>query len=187
MKSFVFAFGRMNPPTKGHRALVEKVLEEASFKGCEYGVYLSHSQKTPERDPLTFSDKYIYASKSFPDVLISEDNEMKTAFIVLEKLIENGYDDITFVAGSDQFITGGLANKMFNWVDEKDLKITFTNVAVNRAKGSAKNISATLAKEAVANKNFMKFSKIVSSDLEMKDKRELFLKVKQGMLKDAIK
>ena len=51
-KEHIFATGRMNPPTIGHAALVDKVLELAAAKKAGHSIVLSHSQD-PEKNPLT--------------------------------------------------------------------------------------------------------------------------------------
>ena len=56
----VFAFGRMNPPTLGHRKLADKV---KSLEGTPF-LFLTHSQK-PKTDPLSFAEKVFFAQKSF--------------------------------------------------------------------------------------------------------------------------
>ncbi len=45
----VVAFGRMNPPTTGHEALVNKVKEHAAHVGGDAHVYLSHSQDAKKK------------------------------------------------------------------------------------------------------------------------------------------
>ena len=51
-KIAVFAFGRMNPPTIGHKKLVDKM---AGYPGDHF-LFLSHTQK-PKTDPLSFAEK----------------------------------------------------------------------------------------------------------------------------------
>ena len=56
----VFAFGRFNPPTIGHKKLVDKI---KSIPGDHF-LFLSHTQK-PATDPLTHQHKVSFAQKSF--------------------------------------------------------------------------------------------------------------------------
>ena len=55
----VFAFGRMNPPTIGHRKLVDQVKAQ---QGTPF-LFLTHSQK-PKTDPLSFAEKVFFADKT---------------------------------------------------------------------------------------------------------------------------
>jgi len=45
----VFTIGRMNPPTPGHLALIEKLIHRtASLGQSKFGIILSHSQDMPK-------------------------------------------------------------------------------------------------------------------------------------------
>lgn len=107
MKKAVFAFGRMNPPTVGHKKLADKV---ASLPGDPF-IFLSQTSgnkaKKPgskgyeNKDPLPFADKLAFADASFPSVTVG-DSSVKTAMDAMKKLESMGYTDVTFVAGSDR-------------------------------------------------------------------------------------
>ena len=64
MKTVVFTFGRMNPPTRGHAKLVYKVQQVAKQNRADAHVYLSHTQN-PNKDPLNYSQKISYAKSAF--------------------------------------------------------------------------------------------------------------------------
>jgi len=76
----VFAFGRMNPPTIGHKKLADKV---KSIDGSPF-LFLTHSQK-PKTDPLTFAEKVFFATKSFGDGIRIGDNEVRTIIQAMQK------------------------------------------------------------------------------------------------------
>ena len=77
----VFAFGRMNPPTIGHRKLADKV---KSIDGTPF-IFLTHTQK-PKTDPLTFAEKVFFAQKSFGDGIRIGDKDVKTIIQAMQKL-----------------------------------------------------------------------------------------------------
>lgn len=53
----VFTIGRMNPPTPGHMALIEKLIHRtASLGQSKFGIILSHSQDMP-KNPFNCNDK----------------------------------------------------------------------------------------------------------------------------------
>ena len=52
----VVAFGRMNPPTVGHQALVSATQEHAKKVGGTAEVHLSKSED-PKKNPLSYKDK----------------------------------------------------------------------------------------------------------------------------------
>ena len=80
-KSAVFAFGRLNPPTIGHKKLVDKI---KSIPGDHF-LFLSHTQK-PATDPLTHQQKVSFAQKSFgADITIGSDG-VRTIIDAMKKL-----------------------------------------------------------------------------------------------------
>ncbi len=52
MKTIVFAFGRMNPPTSGHGKLIQKVKQIAQRNRADHLIIASHSQDK-NKNPLT--------------------------------------------------------------------------------------------------------------------------------------
>lgn len=100
MKSVVFTFGRMNPPTAGHALLVSKVIETAKQHSADHVVYLSQTHKAPT-DPLEFSFKRRVCESAFRGVYISNDLSIRNPYLALEHLKEH-YDNVIMVAGSDQ-------------------------------------------------------------------------------------
>ena len=55
-KHHVLAFGRMNPPTSGHMAVINKVHDVAKKHGAEHTVVTSHSHD-PKKNPLSPAQK----------------------------------------------------------------------------------------------------------------------------------
>lgn len=95
-KTASLAFGRMNPPTIGHKKLVDVV---ASQPGDPF-LFITHTQK-PKTDPLDFQTKLKFATKFFPNVTVG-DSEVNTIIKALQKIESMGYTSITYVAGSDR-------------------------------------------------------------------------------------
>jgi len=95
-KSATLAFGRMNPPTIGHKKLVDVV---SSQPGDSF-LFITHTQK-PKTDPLDFQTKLKFATRFFPNVTVG-DSEVNTIIKALQKLESMGYTSITYVAGSDR-------------------------------------------------------------------------------------
>lgn len=99
MKTAVFAFGRMNPPTVGHEKLVNKVRSVARLEKGDPLIYLSHTQND-KKDPLHHNEKVKYAKKAFGKVVIK--SNAKTIGEVLQELEKQGYTDVVMVVGSDR-------------------------------------------------------------------------------------
>ena len=111
-KSAVFAFGRLNPPTIGHKKLVDKI---KSIPGDHFP-FLSHTQK-PATDPLTHQQKVSFAQKSFgADITIGSDG-VRTIIDAMKKLESLGYTKIVYVAGSDRVKSFDELLKKYNGVE----------------------------------------------------------------------
>ena len=172
-KTAVLAFGRMNPPTIGHKKLADKV---ASISGDPY-IFVTQSQK-PKTDPLAFADKLKFAQASFPNVKVGS-SDVKTIIQALQKLEAMGYDSIVYVAGSDRiqdFTT------LINKYNGKEYK--FKNIQVvsagNRdpdAEG-AEGMSASKMRAAAATGDFDSFQQGVANP---KIAQKMYDAVRKGM------
>ena len=98
MKKLVFTFGRMNPPTIGHEKLANKIKEVARKENANPRIYLSHTQN-PKKDPLSYNDKYRFATKAFG---IVKRSQSKQIFQILPEIEKEGFTDIIMVVGSDR-------------------------------------------------------------------------------------
>ena len=95
-KTAVFTFGRMNPPTTGHKKLVEVI---KSLPGDHY-VFLSHKVH-PSTDPLPYPIKKEFTQQFFDGVTVGDDNA-SNIIDVLKMLESKDYTDIVMVVGSDR-------------------------------------------------------------------------------------
>ena len=99
--SVVFAFGRYNPPTLGHEAVFQTVINTAKGKGAEHTIFISATQK-PKTDPLSFQYKLNYLRKTYTGVNFNGDDTIRTIVQSLQELMSRGYKNVTMVAGSDR-------------------------------------------------------------------------------------
>lgn len=98
-KVAVMAFGRMNPPTRGHSVVVQTVMDEARRLHGDHFVFVSKAQDAKE-NPLDIDTKMGYLSTIFPDAnLVSE---ATTPWDAVLSLCEKGYTDIVLVTGDDR-------------------------------------------------------------------------------------
>lgn len=108
VKRVVFSFGRMNPPTLGHKLMIEEGMAIAEKMNCEYLLFPSRTEDKPNtkpeksRNPLAFTTKLAILRRVFPRVNIIDDPKVKSPQQVTEWLAERGYTDVTFVVGSDR-------------------------------------------------------------------------------------
>jgi len=95
-KTAVFAFGRMNPPTAGHKKIGEVIKAQPG----DPFIFITHTQNA-KTDPLSFSQKLTFAQKMFPMIKVG-DKAVRTWVQAMQKLEQMGYTDIVYVAGSDR-------------------------------------------------------------------------------------
>ena len=116
----VFTFGRFNPPTMGHKALIDVVIATAMkqperWEGMEAGalppppadayIFPSSTLSEPTRNPLTVKQKIAIIKRAFPDpnlVRIIDTTGINSPVFALRALREAGYTDITLVVGEDE-------------------------------------------------------------------------------------
>lgn len=95
----VFCFGRMNPPTIGHKLVMEKTVQLGGKNGY---IFLSNSQN-PDTDPLDPETKAQFISKIYPQFA----NNIVTDYVqnpifAANWLYDQGFRNIVFVGGSDR-------------------------------------------------------------------------------------
>ena len=93
-----FCFGRMNPPTLGHKLVMEKTVEVGGKDGY---IFLSNSQG--KDDPLDPNTKSQFIKKMYPDLASHVvDDYVQGPMYAANWLYDRGFRNITFVAGSDR-------------------------------------------------------------------------------------
>ena len=100
-QSITLVFGRFNPPTVGHKKLLD-ASRTASGDG-DLRIYPSRSVD-PKKNPLEPDDKVEIMQMMFPDHAedIINDSNVKTIFDALKLADEDGYSDVKIVVGSDR-------------------------------------------------------------------------------------
>ena len=98
-KHVTFCFGRMNPPTVGHK----QVLDTMKSQGGEMKIFVSQSQDK-KKNPLDYGTKIKFIKEMFPQYSkdVVENAALNTIGKVASYLHEQGYNAVTFVAGSDR-------------------------------------------------------------------------------------
>jgi hypothetical protein len=114
MPMATFCFGRMNPPTIGHKKVIQQTVE----LGKEHAYIFASSKCDPSSDPLDYEVKTEFIKKIHPDY----SNFMVTEYVrdpwqAACWLYDRGYRHMTFVAGSDRLGSGSrsLEAALNNW------------------------------------------------------------------------
>ena len=177
-KSVVYAFGRFNPPTKGHEALWKFVAKQAKKIRGDGIIFTSLSQNA-KKNPLNFSDKVWAISKGLPRGLsVSNDTSLKNTFQIAEKLVKDGYTRIQFIIGADRIGDFDSLKKYVNQWSDGAARIDIISFSGNSRIG---NYSGTRMRELAKNDDFEGFMKDLPAGFNKKDALFLFNKVKEGM------
>lgn len=100
-RTVVFSFGRMNPPTIGHEKLVKAIESQAKSIGAVPRLYLSRTEGDA-KNPLPYSKKSKFAKMAFPIVKDTPKNMMPSGYLGILKYLEDQFDDVVIVVGSDR-------------------------------------------------------------------------------------
>ena len=181
-KHVAFAFGRFNPPTIGHKKLIDTVVDAAD--GGDFYIFTSQSQD-PDKNPLDYQTKVSFLKKLFPSIQdkIVYDMTIKNVLQAADKLKANGYTDATFVCGSDRVPEFTKLLNTWNGMDKTPRFGTLNIVSSGEREDGAEGVegvSASMAREFVKNNDFESFKGTVPNNPQLA--KELFDAVKQGMI-----
>ena len=180
-KHVAFAFGRFNPPTVGHKKLIDTVVDASD--GGDFYIFTSQSQD-PDKNPLDYQTKVNFLKKLFPDIQdkIVYDVSIKNVLQSADKLKASGYTDATFVCGSDRVPEFTKLLNTWNGMDKTPrfgvLNIISSGEREDGVEGVG-GVSASMAREFVKNNDFESFKGTVPNNPQLA--KELFDAVKQGM------
>ena len=181
-KHVSFCFGRLNPPTIGHKQLLDTV---ASIGG-DYKIFVSQSQDA-KKNPLDYSTKINFIKAMFPEHAnnVVQDPSLNTVVKVASYLYDQGYTDATFVAGSDRLeemkklltAYNGVEGKAHGYYKFSVLDFQSSGDREDGAEGVA-GVSASNARAAAAAGDFEEFKASTGAG-ELSKK--LYTAVRKGM------
>jgi hypothetical protein len=181
-KHVTFCFGRMNPPTIGHK----QVLDTMKSQGGDMKIFVSQSQD-PKKNPLDYGTKIKFIKEMFPEYAnnVVDDAGLNTIVKVASYLHDQGYTAATFVAGSDRLEDMKKLLEAYNGVEGKShgyykfevLDFVSSGEREDGAEGVA-GVSASGARAAAANNDFEAFKEATGAGELAKP---LFSAVRKGM------
>ena len=193
MSTAVFAFGRFNPPTIGHEKLINAVIATNQREGGTAYIYGSHSQDS-RKNPLSHSEKMGYLQKMFPRIKKSikttakERNVLQIAVTLNEK-----YDKLILVVGSDRVDDFTSLLNSYNGIKSKHGFYEYKEIKVYSAgerdpdADGASGMSASKMRSAATKGDFESFISGASSELTIKEKRNLMNDVRKGLKLDSLR
>ena len=143
MKSVVFTYGRFNPPHKGHRIMIEEIIETARRSNKTPIVVVSHSYGNA-KNPLPVENKVRILRRWFPGVTILTSAKDRS----ITKITQNFNKNSIMVVGQNR-------QNSFKF-------LPFKKIAVSR---SANAPSATMARAAAKAGNAKAFKNMTGYNL----------------------
>jgi hypothetical protein len=180
-ESLTIAFGRFNPPTVGHKVLLDAVAEIAGKD--EYRIYPSRTNDK-KKNPLDPDTKIAVMQKMFPEYAesIINDPNSKTIFDVFKQAYEEGFSTINIVVGSDrQSEFEKLANQYNGDLYEFSEINVFSAGERDPDSDGVNGMSASKLRKAAAEKDFKTFKKGIPNTLNNKEVKELYNLIRTSM------
>ena len=173
-------FGRFNPPTVGHKKLLDAAAQ-VSGNG-DMRVYPSRSQD-PKKNPLDPDEKANLMRKMFPDHKdsIINDSDVRTIFDAMKIADGEGYKNVNIVVGSDRVtefenLAQKYNGKLYNFDDIEVIS------AGERDDGEGvSGMSASKMRKAAAEEDFDTFRKGVPEVIDDKMARTIMRTVRNAM------
>lgn len=180
----VLAFGRMNPPTIGHGALVDKVKELADANKAKHTVVLSHSQDQ-EKNPLSIDQKLKHAKRFFPGInIIGASNTLPTFIHHAKDLHKKGVDHLIMVGGSDRVDEYKKILDKYNGPGKdfnfKRIDVVSAGERDPDAEGVT-GMSASKMRLHAINRNFNEFKKGIPTHVHSEHAKELYDEIRKAM------
>lgn len=185
----VFSFGRMNPPTIGHGALVDTVRGIADQHGAPHEIVLSHSYD-PKKNPLSPEQKLQHARNFFPGANLSlASKDQPTLLHHLARLNKAGHDHAIVVAGGDRVPEFQKLLDHYNGKPDKkgNVPFNFKKIEVVSAgdrdpdADGVEGMSASKMREHAGNGDYASFRQGIPKHVPEEHARQMFNDVRSGM------
>ena len=193
MSTAVFAFGRFNPPTIGHEKLINAVIATNQREGGTAYIYGSHSQDS-RKNPLSHSEKMGYLQKMFPRIKKSIQTKAKERNVLqIAHTLNEKYDKLILVVGSDRVDDFTSLLNSYNGIKSKHGFYEYKEIKVYSAgerdpdADGASGMSASKMRSAATKGDFEAFISGASSELTIKEKRNLMNDVRKGLKLDSLR
>jgi len=180
-QTLTLVFGRFNPPTVGHKKLLDGA---ASVAGDgDIRIYPSRSND-PKKNPLEPGQKTELMKKMFPshaDNIINDDS-VKTIFNALELANNDGYSNIKIVVGSDRVAEfDNLAQKYNGELYDFEEIETISAGERDEDAEDVSGMSASKMRKAAAENDFATFRTGVPDNLDDKTAKQIMNTVRKAM------
>lgn len=181
-KHRVIAFGRMNPVTTGHEAVVKKMHEVAALHNAE-AILIASGTTGDKKNPLTPGEKLKHLKRAFPktDVRVVGVNTEEPNIIHLAKAAaKEGVTHFHVVTGADRTKE---FNDLLHKYNKKGGHYSFKSIKVHGIERPTDAISATKVRSMASSGDYYGFLKSIASNIASNSvhARELFADLRRGM------
>jgi len=187
-KTVVFSYGRMNPPTIGHKKLIDAGKMLANSLNADFFVFPTRTQDR-ERNPLDFNTKLKFLKTFFPEVRFIETTGQ--LFDALLWLSNQNYTKVNMIVGSDRIEEFDRTIKnyipAYNPNVEKGKAIdfeTFDTIDAGQRDPDADGVSGasgTKARELANAGHEVDFVNLIAPGEDENMKKALYREVRKGM------
>jgi hypothetical protein len=186
-KHHVLAFGRMNPVTSGHEAVVNKLHDVASDHNAGHTLVVSHTQDA-KKNPLTAKQKVKHAQRAFPGThVITASSSHPTILHHASELHKQGVTHLHVIAGSDRVPEMKALLHKYNGVKGAHGHYNFKKITVHSAGArdpdaeGTTGMSASKMRAHAAAGNKEAFHAGAPSKMSTTHKEEMYHDVRKGM------
>lgn len=158
----VVAFGRMNPPSKGHERIIN---EMASYEDSTPLLFLSKSHNLD--NPIPYETRIHMVQEAFGDrVNVIYEDEIRD-YLSLIKFVSEFYTEATFIVGNDRFDD---VERILEDYNGKEFELdSYSIVSLERDADSDDvelSISASKMRELAESNQFEQFKECLPENLE---------------------
>ena len=174
-------FGRFNPPTVGHKKLLDAALQ-ISGDG-DLRIYPSRSVD-PKKNPLETDQKTELMKKMFPDHSdnIINDDSIKTIFDALKLANNDGFSNVKIVVGSDRVAEFDNLAQKYNGklYDFEEIETISAGERDEESEGVS-GMSASKMRKAATENDFESFRKGIPDTLDDTAAKQMMNTVRKAM------
>ena len=193
-KHHAMVFGRMNPVTSGHEAVVKKMHDVAKEHGAGHSLIVSHSQDA-KKNPLSADQKVNHAKNAFPGTNVSSSSKEKPTILHhAAELHKQGVTHLHVVAGSDRHKDMHDLLHKYNGQDSGHGHYKFKKITVHSSgerdpdADGTEGMSASKMREHAGSGNKAEFHKGTPSSMKPEHKDAMYNDVRKGMgIKEELK
>ena len=174
-------FGRFNPPTVGHKKLLDAA-KSAAGKGA-LKIYPSRSQDT-KKNPFDADEKVDMMRQMFPDHAdnIVNDPNSKTIFDVLKQAHQDGYSSVKIVVGGDRVkefekMSGDYNGKLYDFSGVETVSAGERDPDAEGVEG----MSASKMRKAAADNDFKLFRQGIPTNIDDKTAKQMMNNLRKKM------